>query len=134
MAHLHAGAMTLPRPWSAAEFAALLATPGTFAIGDSRAFALGRVILDEAELLTLATAPQQRRKGLARTCLAGFHARALSLGATRAFLEVSADNTAARALYDGAGYRQSGLRPRYYRQDGAPPVDAVVMARDLTAA
>jgi GNAT superfamily N-acetyltransferase len=76
MAALHAAAMTVPRPWTEAEFAALLSTPGTFATGDATAFALGRAILDEAELLTIATHPGRRRRGLGRACLAAFEAEA----------------------------------------------------------
>ena len=53
MAALHARTMTTPRPWSREEFAALLGSPGVFAVGEPTGFALGRVVLDEAELLTL---------------------------------------------------------------------------------
>ncbi|HXQ12256.1 MAG TPA: GNAT family N-acetyltransferase, partial [Caulobacteraceae bacterium] len=56
--------------WSAADIAALLASPGAFAFlvrdeADAvRAFALARAAVDEAELLTLAVAPDARRRGL----------------------------------------------------------------------
>jgi ribosomal-protein-alanine N-acetyltransferase len=93
MAALHAAAMTTPRPWSAAEFAALLATPGAFATGDARA-----------------------------------------RSAATAHLEVAADNAAALALYDGAGYRRTGLRRGYYRRGDSTPIDAVLMAKALPAA
>jgi ribosomal-protein-alanine N-acetyltransferase len=134
MAVLHAAAMTTPRPWSAAEFAALLARPGAFATGDARAFALGRVIIDEAELLTIATHPDHRRQGLARTALAAFESEARARGAATAHLEVAADNAAALALYDGAGYRRAGLRRGYYQRADSTPVDAVLMAKALSAA
>jgi ribosomal-protein-alanine N-acetyltransferase len=42
------------------------------------------------------------------------------------FLEVSADNRPARALYEKRGYVQVGIRPKYY--DGA---DAVIMEKAL---
>jgi ribosomal-protein-alanine N-acetyltransferase len=45
------------------------------------------------------------------------------------FLEVAADNTAARALYAAAGYQQVGQRRGYY----AGGIDALVLARPLTS-
>jgi ribosomal-protein-alanine N-acetyltransferase len=134
MAALHAAAMTTARPWSAAEFAALLAMPGAFATGDARAFAFGRVVLDEAELLTIATHPDYRRKGLARAAIAAFESEARARSAATAHLEVAADNAAALALYDGAGYRRTGLRRGYYRRGDSTPIDAVLMAKALPAA
>jgi ribosomal-protein-alanine N-acetyltransferase len=47
-----------------------------------------------------------------------------------AFLEVRPSNAAARALYERAGFRDAGLRARYY-QDGE---DALVMRCDLGGA
>ncbi len=123
LARLHAASFTRPRPWSAEEFAGLLAGPGAFLLSDPHGFLLGRAIADEAELLTLAVDPAHRRKGIAARLLAGFSTRAAALGATTAFLEVASDNAAARALYVGAGWAQAGLRRNYY----APGIDAVVM-------
>lgn len=134
MAALHAAAMTYPPPWNETDFAALLAAPGTFAVGDSRAFALGRVVVDEVELLTIATHPEHRRKGLARGTLAAFEAEALARGARTAHLEVAAGNTAARGLYEAAGYRQTGLRRGYYRLPEGGRMDALLMTKTLPAA
>ncbi|MCM2563496.1 GNAT family N-acetyltransferase [Lutimaribacter sp. EGI FJ00015] len=131
LARLHAAAFTHPRPWAAREFAALLESPHVFAVGDGRAFALGRAIAGEAELLTIATDPAHRRHGLGRRTLDAFHAAACERGATTAFLEVAADNAAARALYAGAGYTQTGHRPGYYTPADGPNIDAIVMARAL---
>ena len=119
------------RPWTAAEIAALLASPQGFLTGDARAFALGRVVADEAELLTLATHPDHRRAGLARAALTAFHAMAVARGATRAFLEVTTDNPAAQALYLATGYAQIARRPAYGRAPDGTPVAALVMARAL---
>jgi len=119
------------RAWSADEIAALLASPHVFLTGDARAFALGRAVADEAELLTLATHPDHRRTGLARAALADFHAEAAKRGATRAFLEVAADNTPARALYAATGYREIARRAGYFRAPDGMPVAAVIMERPL---
>ncbi len=131
LARLHAAAFTHPRPWSAQEFAQLLNSPHVFVVGDARAFAMGRVIADEVELLTIATDPAHRRQGLGTATLAAFHDTARARGAASAFLEVAADNHAARALYHQAGYAQTGLRKAYYRRPDGQASDAVVMARPL---
>lgn len=133
LAALHARAIASPPPWSAAAFAALLADPAAFVLTRPGALLAGRVILDEAELLTLATDPARRRQGLASALMAGFEAAATARGATAAFLEVAEDNAAARALYAGAGWRQAGRRPGYYARPGAPPVAALILKRDLAA-
>ena len=132
MARLHKAAYD-DRPWSATEFAGLLSAKGVFVTGDPRAFALVRVLLDEAELLTIATHPDHRRRGLARALMDDWQAQAADRGATRALLEVAADNTAAQALYRACGYTVDGQRKGYYDRRGAPPADALLMSRALTA-
>lgn len=131
LAGLHARAFSSPRPWNAREIGDLLASPHVFVTGNTRAFAMGRVIADEAELLTIATDPAHRRSGLARATLAAFHAAAITRGATTAILEVAADNAPARALYAGAGYAQTGLRRGYYRSPAGTAIDALLLSRSL---
>jgi ribosomal-protein-alanine N-acetyltransferase len=119
------------RPWQASEFEALLDSEHVFAMGEPRAFALGRVIADEAELLTLATDPASRRQGLARACLAAFEDEARRRGAAQAFLEVAETNGAAVALYLAAGYQQSARREGYYRLDDGRRADALILTKKL---
>ncbi len=88
--------------------------------GDAGCFVLGRVTLDEAEILTLATHPDLRRRGHARSALRRFEAAVTRLGARKIFLEVAEDNAAALALYLGAGYSEIGRRPGYYRRADRP--------------
>nr|WP_311135577.1 GNAT family N-acetyltransferase [Yoonia vestfoldensis] len=121
------------RTWSATEFRDLLNQPGAILAGDDRAFALLRVTLDEAEVLTVATAPAYRRKGLARSTLAQAEQAAKAAGANVVFLEVAEDNQAARALYAQAGYAQIGRRPGYYLPKDAAPVAALVLRKALSA-
>ena len=131
MAATHAAAFDRGRAWDAGEFSALLGRPGCFAVGDARCFALVRVAADEAELLTIATHPEHRRRGLARAVMRDWQAKAAHRGATRAFLEVAADNDAAIALYEGCGFSHRAVRPGYYARTGTAPVDALLMDRDL---
>ncbi len=131
LAALHARCFTAPPPWSAAAFAASLAHPGAFLLTRPAAFLLGRVTAGEAELLTLATAPEARRGGVATGLLAEFDATARRLGATTAFLEVAEANAAARALYAQGGWVLAGRRKGYVTAADGPPGDALVLHRNL---
>jgi len=131
LARLHAAAFVTPRPWTAAEFAALIEAPHTFLITRDHALVMGRVIVGEAELLTIATDPAHRRKGLGRECLMAFESEAKVRNATEAFLEVAADNKAAIALYAGAGWRPTGLRRDYYAAPDGTRIDAQIMSKSL---
>ena len=119
-------------PWSAKEFSNLLKATGIYGIGlflSQRilAFCLIRVILDEAEILTLCVHPDYRQAGLGQKILAASEALASDLGIQRFFLEVSVRNEAALALYKKQGWNQEGLRRAYYR-DGA---DAHILTKSL---
>lgn len=121
--------------WGAGEIAELIASPGGFGLkvtldGAVPGFILARTIGGEAEILTLAVDPAQRRQGLGQALATAAMAAAEAAGAQAMFLEVAADNQAAIALYRAKGFTQVGLRPRYYpRENGA--MDALVMRRDL---
>ncbi|QYX58509.1 GNAT family N-acetyltransferase [Roseovarius sp. SCSIO 43702] len=131
MAATHARAFAEQgRGWRAEEFAALLASAHVIAAGDADAFAVLRVVADEAEVLTVATDPARQRQGRARAALAAALAEATARGARRAFLEVAEDNAPARRFYAAEGFAQTGRRSGYYRRAGAA-VDAVLMARAL---
>lgn len=127
LAALHGACFSTPRPWSVGEFAALLDSPHVFLLTRAHGFLMGRVVADEAELLTLAVAPDARRTGIARDLMGEFAATSRGRGATRAFLEVAADNAPAQALYRATGWRESGRRRRYY----GPLLDAIVMILPL---
>lgn len=131
LATIHAAGFTHERPWTEAEFAALLSQPGTLVLGGQGAFVLGRVTLDEAEILTVATHPDHRRRGLARQRLREFETAARGKGAVKVFLEVAEDNPAAIALYSASGYHEAGRRAGYYRRPGQPAAAALVLEKPL---
>jgi ribosomal-protein-alanine N-acetyltransferase len=126
LAALHAAAFD--KPWRAGEIAALMATPGVFALtSDLQGFILCRSIAGEAEILTVAVDPAARRGGVGRALVEAAAGLAAQDGAESLFLEVAHDNTAALALYASAGFERVGLRRGYY----ASGADAVVMRRAL---
>lgn len=131
LASTHAAAFTDTRPWTADEFTSLLAQTGMILRGDARSFLLGRVTLDEAEVLTLATHPDFQRQGYGQTHLAGFLDNAKTQGATTAFLEVASDNIPANNLYLNNKFEKVGHRPAYYTRPDGTKCDANVLRRAL---
>lgn len=129
MARIHRNCFTVPRPWTSAEFAALLAGTGVFMIAETQGFAIGRVIADEAEVLTLAVDPVARRRGIGRRLLAELMRESRARGAATIFLEVAETNAAALALYNAAGFTLSGRRKGYFRQSEGAAIDALVLSR-----
>ncbi len=122
-------------PWTAAQLAQTLRQDSTISLvieeaaGRLVAYAFGRVLMDEAEILTLAVHPSQRRGGLGRRLLEGVLAAMAIRGIRFVWLEVRVSNEAARALYTEAGFIASGVRRSYYRR---PVEDALVLKRDLS--
>lgn len=131
LAALHAEAFAAP--WSEAEFADLLQQAGVFAVEEADGFILIRVVLDEAEILTLAVRPTARRAGLGGRLVGQGAVRAAQAGAVRLFLEVAEDNVAARTLYERAGFAQIGRRKAYYAAPDGVRIDALVLGLDLAA-
>lgn len=130
MAAIHARALPEGRAWSPDEMAALSRAPG-FACPHLHGFALGRVIVDEAELIMLAIDPPHQGCGHGRTLLRAFETRASALGAQRLFLEVAADNQSAIALYDSMGWHLNGRRKSYYARADGPKIDALLYEKTL---
>lgn len=129
MAALHAASFPAKEVWRADAMALQLSLPGAFGFlagpaGSPGGFVLARVAADEAEILTLAVAPERRRAGTALLLLHTAWSRASSAGAVRLLLEVAESNIAARALYARIGFEQVGRRRGYY---GAG-ADALVLA------
>jgi ribosomal-protein-alanine N-acetyltransferase len=144
LARLHAEGFP-DDPWSAKAFGELLAMPGTAGLlraarpeapppGDTpepAGFVLWRVAGDEAEILTLAVRPAERRAGHARALMDAALAAARESGARRMLLEVAEDNLAARGLYAALGFAQVGRRRGYYRRAGGARHDALILESRL---
>ena len=88
-------------------------------------YVLAHLTQDQAEILSLGTARQYQRRGHASLLLAALIS---TLRDTTCFLEVAADNKAARDLYTRNGFVEVGSRPGYYRR-GQRSCDAVLMRR-----
>ena len=77
----------------------------------------------EWELENIVVAPSARRKGLGKSLLDALLAAAKKTDSASVFLEVRESNTAARTLYERAGFEQFGRRKSYYTN---PPEDAIL--------
>lgn len=128
LAAIHAACFSHPRPWTADEIALVLASPLAFVLTAPGGFLLGRVVADEAEVLTLAVLPDHRRRGVGARLVQGFLTDARQRGARTAFLEVAARNDTAIRLYLAAGFSLAGRRNGYYRTADGQPDDALVLS------
>ena len=89
-------------------------------------FALFQVVLDEAELLNIVLKKDYQGKGMAQALLSHAFSELFALDVTRFFLEVGVNNHKAIQLYDNFGFRVTGKRENYYKNnDGAE--DALIM-------
>jgi ribosomal-protein-alanine acetyltransferase len=84
----------------------------------------------DADIQTVAVAPEHRGKGLGRLLVEALLSEARQRLASSVFLEVRADNDAARGLYTSLGFQEIDRRTGYYQPDG---VDAIVMTLVLGA-
>lgn len=115
LAAIHHAAFPPGQRWGADAMVLQLELPGVFVLYDERGgLVMARIAADEAEILTLAVLPAQRRQGLARALMAEALRQCAALGATTLFLEVATRNQPARALYAAMGFEEVGRRRGYY--------------------
>jgi len=121
-------------PWTPTQLTEAMGWLGALALvaeGDDGAVIghlIGRVVVDEAEILTVAVAAAARRRGVGRALLDEAMRRMAARGAKTVWLEVRPSNVAGLALYGVLGFRAAGRRREYYRE---PVEDALVLRRDL---
>lgn len=87
-----------------------------------------RGIWPEAELLKIAVCEKQRKKGIGSALLAHLLSDLQGQSFSALFLEVRARNRGARSFYQRHGFRQVGMRPKYYSD---PPDDALIFKKDI---
>jgi [ribosomal protein S18]-alanine N-acetyltransferase len=129
------GACFPDEPWEPQAIANIIAIAGFFgriAWEDDEAagFALALDLGGECEILALGVVPARRRTGAATALLDSICAEVLQRDGYSVFLEVAADNAAARALYAATGFVQIGRRRNYYRRHTVP-VDALILRRKI---
>src|ERR1700690_4335985 len=96
--------------------------------GGNPGFLLAQNVAAEWVLENIGVAESARGKGVGKHLLDALLVRARETNSDAVFLEVRESNASARALYEGAGFEQSGRRKSYY---GAPQEDAILYRRSL---
>lgn len=86
------------------------------------------LVHDEIHVLNVATALESRRRGIGRALMEAAEGAGRTRGARLSTLEVRRSNLGAIELYRAIGYRQVGIRPRYYAEENE---DAIVMVKML---
>ncbi len=136
LAAIHASAFS--RPWDTLDFERLLGERGV--IGDGlflgrgtrpAGFVLSRTVLDEAEILTIAIAPEARGRGHGRPLLLHHLDELARCGIRTVHLEVEEGNAPALALYRGLGFQEIGRRAGYYAKADGAHLAALTMSLKL---
>jgi ribosomal-protein-alanine N-acetyltransferase len=121
--------------WTRGQCLGIMAMPGVWLTiasmdGQPVGFAMARVVVDEIELLLLATLPRMRRRGVGRSLVSTIIDAARASGAARVHLEVRSGNDAIK-LYSTAGFTKIGERRGYYRGNGGQLFDALTYSREM---
>jgi len=122
-------AASFSTPWSEASIRGELENPWAIWLtaleGDALAGYLGvQYGPDGGDVLTVATDPAFRGRGVGKALLREMCARLREKELRWLTLEVRPSNAAALGLYESLGFRQVGRRPRYYRN---PTEDALLL-------
>ncbi len=91
-------------------------------------FAVASLLPPQAELESIAVAPESQRLGLGQSLFQALAAELKAAGVGEFVLEVRASNQPALAFYQSLGFAKAGLRPGYYAD---PIEDAVLMTLPL---
>ncbi len=133
---IHASAFA--RPWSPEDFEGFLTERVIRANGlflgratQPSGFVLSRQVGDEAEILSVAVAPEVRGRGHARALLAAHLQGLAHAGVRKVHLEVENGNEPALALYRRLGFAKVGQREGYYLRPDGTRASAWSMSRAL---
>lgn len=123
---------SFPTPWSESamrrELACqdnsyvLVAAKGERAVG----YVVTWVYAQEAHVLNVAVAPDERGQGLGELLMLSAIEEAIARGCRQVVLEYRVSNLAAANLYRKLGFVQAGVRPRYYADTGEDAIFAVL--------
>ena len=122
-----------PDAWSEKSILETLQRPNTICLivekaGRTAGYLLAYTAADEAEIARIAVVKELQRQGAARALLTELEAVCIAERIKKILLDVRCKNSAARALYESAGFKEDGIRQRFYED---PAEDAVLMSREL---
>ena len=122
-------------PWSYRDVQDLICTEGGMCFtaidnGEVIAYVIGRLIAPEGEIYRIAVAPHKRQRGIGYRLLDYAVKTSKGQGLERLFLEVRSKNVPAIRLYTAYGFKEIGVRKKYYKN---PDDDAIIMLRAHSA-
>ena len=121
--------------WTAGQCLAMLTIPGSRLLvarteGNIAGFALSRTIMDESELLMIATHPDHQRRGVGEALTRAVIDDVSQNGSKLVFLEVREGNPALN-LYLRVGFLQVGRREKYYRGNAGEYFNALTLRYEI---
>lgn len=122
---------SFPTPWSLAMFVLELSKPSGICLAALRGDELvGYLVCSRYDtvwhVMNVSVDPGHRRRGIATELLERLFAAVPDPASAQFTLEVRESNRGAMALYDALGFREAGVRRRYYQDNGE---DALIMWR-----
>ncbi len=123
--------------WTAAQCVGILSLPGTIlfiAYQHSRpvGFALARSVLDESELLLIATTSESQRQGIGLRLIESVIGWSRKNSVKKVMIEVRSGNPAL-ALYTKVGFTEVGRRENYYHGLENNRFDALTLQLDISS-
>lgn len=120
-------------PWSENSIKTELHNPLSYwLVADDNGSIAGYVgsqsVLDSADMMNIAVAPEYRRQGIGRMLINSLISYLQEQNVIALLLEVRVSNTDAISLYQKLGFEQVGRRPRYYHN---PREDALIFRKGL---
>lgn len=120
-------------PWSETSIKSELNNPLSYwLVADDNGTIAGYVgsqsVLDSADMMNIAVAPEYRRRGVGRMLINNLISYLREQKVIALLLEVRVSNMAAISLYQKFGFQQVGRRPRYYHN---PREDALIFRKGL---
>jgi ribosomal-protein-alanine N-acetyltransferase len=91
-------------------------------------FLMAWFVADQLHVLNIAADPRCRRQGIGTALLREAARRGLAAGLVEATLEVRRTNAVGRSFYRRHGFHETGVRKRYYADNGE---DAIILDCDL---
>lgn len=120
-------------PWSEKSIASEVNNPLSYwLVAELNGRVVGYVgsqsVLDAADMMNIAVAPEYRRRGVAEALVNSLTDYLQSNHVIALLLEVRVSNTQAIALYEKLGFEQVGRRRNYYHN---PKEDALILRKEL---
>ena len=87
-----------------------------------------QTVCNETDMMNVAVTAGFRRRGIGEKLVNALVEELKAMDSHSLTLEVRASNAPAQALYEKLGFRQVGLRPRYYQN---PREDALILRKEF---